>query len=175
MENYKDKISHADFNAGIYLSYKASEQVDIFAGGAQFHLTQPKESFLSDENSQLPMRTVIHGGLRIAASPKVNVIPQALYMTQEKAQETNIGLSVDYKIKPETDLYLGGYYRLNDAIIPEVGFQISKFKLALSYDVNTSTLQPFSDSKGGFEISLSYVGCLGGIIFDKPVMFCPRF
>jgi hypothetical protein len=28
---------------------------------------------------------------------------------------------------------------------------------------------------GGFELSLSYTGCLGGFVLDKPIMFCPRY
>jgi hypothetical protein len=96
-------------------------------------------------------------------------------MTQSKAQEINLGLSLQYGINPDVALFIGGYDRLDDAIIAMVGLEFKKVRLGFSYDINTSSLQEASNGNGGFELSLSYTGCLGGFVLDKPIMFCPRY
>jgi len=44
----------------------------------------------------------------------------------------------------------------------------------VSYDINTSSLTAATNDKGGFEISLTYIG-LFSLINEKPVLFCPRY
>ena len=174
-ENFqKNKFGYFDLNAGLYLSYAVGTRSDIFLGGSVFHLIQPKESFLGTDN-KLSMRYCVHGGVRIGVNDKLDIIPQVLFMMQSKAQEINAGLSLQYAFNTDVSLFVGGYDRLNDAIIAMAGLEFHKVRLGFSYDVNTSSLSDASNGKGGFEISLSYTGCLGGFILDKPIMFCPRY
>ncbi|MBA3648352.1 MAG: PorP/SprF family type IX secretion system membrane protein [Chitinophagales bacterium] len=173
-ENIDDKFGYADFNAGIYLSYSPTHAVDIFLGDAQSHLTTPKETFLSGTND-LHLRTTIHGGLRIGVTDKLSIIPQALYLMQSKARETNLGLGLAYAFTPDVHLYAGVYDRIKDAIIPQIGFEYKRVRLGLSYDINTSSLHNIASGNSAFEISLMYTGCLGNITLDQPVMFCPRY
>jgi hypothetical protein len=60
-------------------------------------------------------------------------------------------------------------------VVAMVGVDYKHIRLGLSYDINTSSLNSASNGKGGFEISLTYTGCLGGFILDKPIFFCPRY
>jgi hypothetical protein len=46
------------------------------------------------------------------------------------------------------------------------------FTVGLSYDVNISTLQTASEGRGGFELSLSYIGLLQ---HEKPRYLSPKF
>ena len=175
-ENFKDKFSYVDLNAGLYFSFAASKNIDIFLGGAGFHIIPPKEKFLSGgPDNKLAMRIVGHGGLRLGLTEKLDLIPQLLFMTQASAREINAGASVAYKLTTDVKLFAGGYYRVQDAVIAMVGIDYKRIRLGLSYDVNTSSLKEASNSNGGFEISLSYTGCLGGFILDKPIFFCPRY
>ncbi|MEP7128010.1 MAG: PorP/SprF family type IX secretion system membrane protein [Chitinophagales bacterium] len=173
-ENYVDKFGYFDLNAGVYLTYDFGKNSGVFLGGSFFHLIPPKESFLNSDN-KLGMRIVGHGGVRIGVTDKLDIIPQVLFMSQSKAQEINLGLSLEYNINPDVALFIGGYDRLGDAIIAVAGLEFKKVRLGFSYDVNTSALNAVSNNNGGFELSLSYTGCLGGFVLDKPIMFCPRY
>ena len=52
----------------------------------------------------------------------------------------------------------GAFLRWNDAFIPVVKIEYNPFAVAFSYDVNISKLKPSSYGRGGFEISVSYIG-----------------
>lgn len=174
-ENFKDKFSYIDVNAGLYLSYFVSPAADLFGGAAIFHLLPPKESFLNNGNNKLGMRMVGHGGFRYKITEQLSIIPQVLYMTQTKAQELNLGGSVAYVLNNDVKLFGGAYYRVADAVIPVIGIDYKQIRLGISYDVNISGLSDVSGGRGGFELSLGYTGCLGGFVLDKPIFFCPRY
>jgi hypothetical protein len=53
----------------------------------------------------------------------------------------------------ENSVYFGAFYRAKDAIIPYVGYGTTKFQLGFSYDINISTLNTATLSRGGFEVS----------------------
>ncbi|MDW8394285.1 MAG: PorP/SprF family type IX secretion system membrane protein [Chitinophagales bacterium] len=174
-ENFNDKFSYIDLNAGLYLSYFLSQQADLFGGLSVFHLIPPKESFLNNGNNKLGMRTVGHGGLRYKLTEQFSIVPQVLYMTQTKAQEINLGGSVAYALNNDVKLFGGAWYRVGDAVIPMIGIDYKQIRLGISYDVNISSLSDASKGRGGFELSLGYTGCLGGFVLDKPIFFCPRY
>ncbi|MBA2422287.1 MAG: PorP/SprF family type IX secretion system membrane protein [Chitinophagales bacterium] len=173
-ENFTDKFGYLDLNAGLFLSYAAGRNSDIFAGVSLFHILSPKETFIGGDN-KLNMRIAGHGGVRLGVSEKLDLIPQILFMTQSKAKEVNLGLSIQYGFNPDVSLFLGGYDRLGDAIIGMAGLEYKRVRFGFSYDINTSSLKEASNGNGGFELSLSYTGCLGGFVLDKPIMFCPRY
>jgi type IX secretion system PorP/SprF family membrane protein len=174
-ENFKDKFSYVDLNAGLYLSYTASSKIDVFGGLAAFHILPPKEQFLNGSDNKLGMRIVGHGGVRIGLTEQLDLIPQVLYMSQTGASEINIGATVAYKVNDDVKIFGGVYDRVGDAIIPVVGIDYKRIRFGFSYDVNTSSLSNASNGNGGFELSLGYTGCLGGFILDKPIFFCPRY
>jgi hypothetical protein len=64
---------------------------------------------------------------------------------------------------------------MGDAANILVGGEYKKVRMGLSYDVNVSGLNNATKNKGGFELSLTYTGCLGGLILDPPILWCPRF
>jgi hypothetical protein len=39
-----------------------------------------------------------------------------------------------------------------------MGMKMGSFIYRLSYDINTSSLQPYTNSRGGLEISVTYTG-----------------
>lgn len=174
-ENYKDKFSYVDLNAGLYLSYAASSKADVFLGLAGFHLLPPKEVFLNGGDNKLGMRLVVHGGVRIGLTEQLDLIPQVLFMSQTAAQEINVGATVAYKVNEDVKLFGGIYDRVGDALIPVIGIDYKRIRFGFSYDINTSSLSNASNGNGGFELSLGYTGCLGGFILDKPIFFCPRY
>lgn len=161
-----------DLNAGfVYFYGKEQIRVNPFVGYSVFHLTQPQEDFFSTTNT-LPMRHVVHGGAKINISNRIQVLPKALYMRQENASEINAGVILHYNLqKAGTILLLGTNFRSEDAFIIEAGAKFGNYEGRISYDVNTSDLNDFSDGKGGFEISITYIP---KIFKPNPIRNCPR-
>ena len=85
----------------------------------------------------------------------------ANHSMQAKAHNTMIGgaysMNVNGDEENPTNVYLGTWVRFNDAIIPYIGLEFGEFHLGASYDVNTSSLKPASNVRGGGEISLIYI------------------
>jgi type IX secretion system PorP/SprF family membrane protein len=159
-----------DVNAGfVYYYGKDQLRVNPFVGVSAFHLTRPTETFYGVEN-KLPIRYIAHGGAKVNISEKVQLMPKILYMRQENAQETNYGLMLHYHLRGAIILF-GPTYRSADAFILEGGLKIGSYEAKLGYDFNTSELSDFSDGKGGFEISLTYIP---KIFKANPIKNCPR-
>jgi len=72
-------------------------------------------------------------------------------------------------------VHFGGYLRWKDAFIPVVKIDYDPFSLGFSYDANISQLKAASQSRGGFELSLTYAGFLDRGNTTKDAVLCPRF
>jgi hypothetical protein len=59
---------------------------------------------------------------------------------------------------PDYTIHAGTFLRWNDAIIPVLKLDYNPFSVSISYDVNISKLKPSSYGRGGYEISISYIG-----------------
>jgi 5-formyltetrahydrofolate cyclo-ligase len=59
-----------------------------------------------------------------------------------------------------TQLILGAYYRVSDAMIPVVGFQQNGYKLTFSYDATASSLRNYNQSRGAYEFSIVKQGLI---------------
>lgn len=159
-------------NAGLMYYYgKESSRVNPFAGVSFRHLNQPKESFFSQDN-RLPMHIWYHGGCKINVNEKIALMPKAIYMYQKKASELTTTFLVHYYLK-KSDAYIifGPTWRNKDAAIFQAGLKYGKFMYGLSYDINTSSLKSVSNSRGGLELSLTWVNRK---LDPNPVKTCPR-
>lgn len=153
------KVNRPDINAGILYTRNLAIPDKIFkpfAGISISHLTQPKESFIIDEN-KLPIKISINGGAGVALSKQLELRPSVLFVKQENFKEVNVGMLANFSLDNMNVLQLGIYNRMKDAVIAYAGYQVSNFFLGISYDINTSALSNSTKSRGGFEISLTYV------------------
>lgn len=156
-------------------------QDNFYVGLAYHHFTKPKNTFFRDPNVQLNPKWVASGGLRFGVNEFSYIIFQVDHSVQLKYNETIGGAMYGMKIGPELEnpnyvLHGGLFLRWQDALIPVVKVDYSGFSFAFSYDVNISKLRPASLSRGGFELSVSYIG------FSKnrnnsslDAVRCPRF
>jgi type IX secretion system PorP/SprF family membrane protein len=181
-ENFSTtSIQYFDINAGIFFESHASDNLDIYIGAAESHLTQPNESFYdittnsNGSSNDLQMKTTVHGGMRIGLNDNWNLIPSAIFLLQGSNQEINAGLTAEDKVNNDFHFFFGGYYRVNDAAIAILGGEYKKVRLAFSYDVNVSSLQSASDNRGGFEISLQYTGLFPKKKQSNKFIYSPRF
>ena len=141
-----------------------------------YHINRPKETFQKG-NFLLNARTTIQGGGKIPVGPYNYVHFAAIHSMQAKAHNTMAGaafaLNVNGDSENPTNIYAGAWYRFEDAIIPYLGLEFGDFRIGASYDVNTSSLKPASNLRGGAEFSLIYI--------KKPVdpnakkLNCPKF
>lgn len=145
-------------NAGLLYYYaKEGSRINPFVGFSASNLNQPNESFFGN-TSKLPIHYTLHTGARIGITERLVLNPRLLYMMQTNDRELTYGLLANIYM-PNQDAYLivGPTFRSKDAAIMEVGLKLGQFTYRISYDVNTSTLKPATNNRGGLEFSLIYI------------------
>ena len=158
-------ISYPDFNVGAMYSGQIGEHATAYMGLSYYHLTQPVESFIGD-NHQIHARTTGYLGGSFDLNENTVLYASALYQTQASATEILVGAAVGFIMNPGHDLeyqrntvlYLGGWYRNDDALIPYIAIEWSKMRIGVSYDVNVSSFAPATNGFGAYEFSLLYFG-----------------
>lgn len=169
-------LNYFDVNAGLIYTGTTNGYNNFYLGASMYHLNRPKESF-NKGDFVLNMRTTIQAGAKIPVGAYNSVHFAANHSMQAKAQNTMLGGAFCFNANNDeenpTNVYLGTWYRFNDAMIPYVGLEFGEWHFGASYDVNTSSLKAASNSRGGVEISLIYI--------KKPVdpgakkLNCPKF
>lgn len=172
-ENFqRTNFTLPDLNVGLlYYHSKESSRIQPFIGGSVSHLLEPQETFF-DASNQLPMRYLFHGGTRINIDEKFQLLAKGLTMYQKNDQEHRVGLLGHYLLENGAYLIFGPNWRANDAVILETGVEYESYQVRVSYDINTSGLQPSTSGRGGFELSFIYTGYPPE---PDPVEHCPRF
>ena len=172
------KISYFDPNIGILYNGLVGEASNIYLGASYYHVTQPTETFMSQNNNRLSYRYTIHGGGSFPVHGINRIHTSALYMKQSTASETSFGAAYGFNLSGVPDdnptmFYLGSWYRLKDAINPYVGLEIGGFNVGLTYDLNVPSLKPASNYRGGMEISVIYIHRSSES--SKYKTLCPKF
>lgn len=178
-------VSLHDVSAGLMYYYgNEYSRINPFIGVSAFHLTEPKESFFSTDN-QLPMRWLVHAGAKINITNDLQILPKVFSMHQRNARELTFSAMAHYYVDAyDAYILFGPTFRLsgqlnadaiyeheNDAAILELGIKYGQFTGRVSYDINTSNLKPYSNGRGAFEISLTYIATSRK---PNPVKNCPR-
>lgn len=153
-------VNYMDVNAGIFYNGTTNGENNFYAGVSMYHINRHEETFLKGYYNLEPRVTFQAGG-RIPVGTTDAIHLSGMHSTQAGAVNTIIGgaymLNVVEDIDRPTNLYFGAWYRLKDALIPYVGLEFGEFRFGASYDVNTSSLKPASNMRGGMEISLIYI------------------
>jgi len=182
-ENFTNQsATMPDINLGaMYFYAKDNYIVNPFLGFAVMHITQPDESFLGVE-SNLPIRYVLHGGVKININEKIQLLPKFFKLDQLNDNELTISLLGHFYLE-SFDAYLvfgptlrnymtKDLMQVNkDAAILEFGVKYNQYLMLVSYDINTSSLKPISNGRGGVEISFTYTP---NLLKANPVPSCPR-
>lgn len=152
-------VSYIDANAGLFYNGSSDGENNFYIGASVYHLNQHKETFLKGEYFLKP-RTTIQAGGRIPVGYLNSIHVSGNVSTQAGATNTVLGgafaLNANANEDDPTILYAGAWYRLGDAAIPYLGLEWGEFHLGATYDVNTSSLKPGSNMRGGTEISVIY-------------------
>jgi type IX secretion system PorP/SprF family membrane protein len=172
----KPQVTSFDAGAGIaYYDATPNQTASFFGGIAAYHITQPVNPFLSDQNkSKLNIRYSVQAGVRITASDQLTIVPTAIYMKQGDAQERMGGVYFQVYASETTDVMFGAYYRIDDAYTPFAGFYYKGLTFGLSYDVDASAKTAAGSKGNSLEVSLSYTGKRKSNM-GVPRFWCPRF
>ncbi|HHZ64359.1 MAG TPA: type IX secretion system membrane protein PorP/SprF [Flavobacteriales bacterium] len=166
--------TYGDFSGGIMWKYSSNQKTMTSNDGlkanlgiAFFHINKPKGKFYTSTDERLYSKLVMHGQALIGLkNTNMAIQPKILWLHQGPTNEILLGAMLRYRLKEaskytglikETALSIGAYYRIKDAFIPAILFEISNFSIGFSYDVNVSDLSKASNGRGGSEISLRFV------------------
>lgn len=176
------KYSYLDDAVGMSYNTQLNSNPDnnIYIGLAYHHFTRPKNSFYRNGTAIVEPKWVGSAGIRFSVTPESYLTIQADQSIQGKFSETVAGALYGIKLGEDLDhpLYTvhgGAFLRWNDALIPVIKIDYTPFSVALSYDVNISKLKTSSYGRGGFELSVSYIGFLDRNNSTVNAVLCPRF
>ncbi|MEO6668088.1 MAG: PorP/SprF family type IX secretion system membrane protein [Ferruginibacter sp.] len=166
--------SYFDLNAGVLYSGSTNGENNYYLGVSMYHINRPKVTFKKD-NWYLTSRLTVHGGASLPISDVVGVNLSAIYQAQNKASETLFGGALALNANSDninpTNVFLGAWMRINDAIIPYVGLEFMGLRIGASYDINISSLKAATGNRGGSEISIIYIKRKQ----ESKGIPCPRF
>lgn len=174
--HYWDGSVGASFNSSI----AGSSTDNYFIGIAYHHFNRPKNSFYVNPPVELNPRLVFSAGVKFGLDEVSYLTIDADASKQGSYSDIVAGATYSYKLggspeDPDYTIHFGGYLRWKDAFIPVVKIDYNPFSLGFSYDANISSLNTVSQTRGGFEISISYIGFVNRGSTSKDAVLCPRF
>ncbi len=163
--NLTTRTGAALVNAGLAFSHAPSEKFSYVIGGGANNLTQPMESFQRKSATKdvgLGVRYTGQLGAMIGLGERLSLRPAFLFQSQSAATELIGGAEFLYKLgdrfSPEApSVFLGGWYRHQDAAMATVGVEFNNFRIGAAYDFNTSGLRQSTNGYGGFEVMIQYI------------------
>ncbi len=154
--------NYFDFGSGAVIYNKS-----IWLGFAAAHINQPNHSLLG-EDAKLPMKTLIHGGVKIPIKTHVlskvklsSISPSFMFSQQGEFQQFDAGFNLVYN-----PILIGLWYRgipiqknysnrpNQDALIFLLGINLKNLEVGYSYDLSISQMS--GQSGGSHEISIIY-------------------
>ena len=172
-----NNVSYLDVQAGMNYAYFPQENIYINGGYSIQHVNRPKETFFNDNtnNGRIPMRHTGFVNAILKVNDRVIINPNAYFSTQARATELVFGMNANYDLGEygEKQLLAGLYYRLGDAIVPMVGFELKTIQFTFSYDVTLSPLNKFNGYRGATEFSIIKKGFYPDNV-DRTTL-CPKF
>lgn len=174
--NKQINVSFVDVNAGVLYNGSTNGYNSFYIGASMYHINRPKESFQGGQYL-LAARTTIQAGGKIPVGPYNYMHFSAIHSIQAKARNTVAGGAFSYNVNSNEEdpvnVFIGAWYRFNDAAIPYIGLEFSGIHIGATYDANTSSLKPASNTRGGMEISMVYIKRPSDPNAKK--LNCPRF
>jgi len=179
--NNRLNLSYFDLNAGIFYNGSTNGYNNYYLGASLYHITRPEESHIqelpNDVRFLINPRLTIQAGGKLPAGQYNAFHFSGNFSTQANARNIVIGgayaMNLNFDESNPTNLYLGSWFRFQDALIPYIGLEFGDLHVGLTYDLNVSGLKTASNYRGGIELSLIYI--------KQPVdrslkkLNCPKF
>ena len=98
----------------------------------------PQQLNLNAANSELKQHIYITGGYYYTVTPKIVLKPNMLIKTDLSSTQMDLNITLEFN----QAFWIGTSYRVQDAIVANVGFQFNnKLKIGLAYDFTTQNLR----------------------------------
>jgi type IX secretion system PorP/SprF family membrane protein len=172
--------NYLELATGLAFTRPLGEMGSLYIGGSMFHINRPRVSFDPNNDNRLDRKYGLNAGLTVpsGANDAFTFYGDAFFQGGHRQNMLGGFYTMSlanqyYDDQNKTSLHFGGVYRWNDAFIPVVKLDYSNYSFGLSYDVNTSKLKTASQSRGGFELTLTYRNCSIGSASNE--MPCPKF
>lgn len=164
---FQSRTDYFDCSVGLLWSHRMKNKNMITTGISAFHVVRPSYKLISEiENTNIRW-TGFADFTWILKPSKVSLNPSALIMVQGPYREMAMGVVAKFSIGLSSKytgyyiasrLFLGTFYRNNDAIVLYSGLEYkAQIQINLSYDINVSKMMAVAGSRGGMEISLKYL------------------
>ena len=152
-----DSKMYFNMNAGVSYNYK-HDYNSFFGGVSVYNTFSPDETVLPSDFKS-PLRVSFLSGGQIAIGYDRTIYASLHYMNQAKAQEITLGGAYGIQIGEDRrqEIDFGLWYRVKDALIPYIGYQLGGFQFGLSYDYTVSKLRTAGQIRNGYELSLIYI------------------
>ena len=174
-----NNVSYLDVQAGLNYAYFPAENIYFNAGYSIQHVNRPLESFIdaSPDTTRIAMRHIGFLNAIVKLNDNIIINPNVYYTTQAKASELVLGLNGAYNLSGDGEKQLIGglYYRLGDAIVPMIGFELKNVRFTFSYDVTTSSLHNFNGYRGASEFNILKKGFYNEYKGNRRETMCPTF
>lgn len=188
-EGMGQRFRYFNLNAGLFYTWKVSENLQTHAGISFFNITNPKESFLGLQNAtlnKLKNRSATMIGFNWVITDKISLMPDLLIMRQTKAMDLNFGTAVGYSLSGRSNknqIMAGMYYRTTDAVIFMAGLKLKNNRVGISYDLTSSsfldikTTPQVNDNAriGAFEITFIHSGFIPRMLPNDRTVPCGFF
>jgi len=145
-----------NFSANSGLTYSIrSEKKNFDIGIAGFHLNNPRQTFLKDENERLAMRKVVHANFETYLNDYLVLNTNAIYQNQSRAKYYSAGAALGYFLSNQQDMMFnaGIWYWSKNAIIPYIGLLYNDMQFGFSYDITISSLKEAQRKPNTWEFS----------------------
>jgi type IX secretion system PorP/SprF family membrane protein len=176
------QMSITDVGAGVNFNASPGALNDItyMIGISAYHFIQPTFSYYSDYKYIQNLRFNVNASLAKEVNDNVLVQLQANYSHQGTYREIMGGCMVGYRsfaafADPVFTVYLGFFYRYQDAMVPTFKLKYKSTSIGLSYDVNISSLTAASNARGGIELTAIITGTFPKNRGYEKKAPCPRF
>ena len=174
-----NNVSYFDVQVGMNYAYFPSENIYINAGYSIHHVNRPLESFIdaSADTTRIAMRHIGFLNAILKVNDNIIINPNAYFTTQAKAKELVLGMNAAYNLSGDgaKQLIGGLYYRLGDAFVPMIGFELNNVRFTFSYDVTTSSLHNFNGYRGASEFNVMKKGFYNEYAGNRRETMCPSF
>lgn len=181
-----DSYMFYNISAGLFWYYAPGRRTNFYSGVSFYNLNRPVQSFYDVTDVRMFTRVSYHGGLQFQLTNSVDMLPSLLFMVQGPAYETMIGTYFKFLFEPHRQdsnaFYFGPFYRVvngtenvlnSESLVLAARVDYGAFNVGLSYDLNFSRLTNATNARGGYELSVVYIGAFPEA--RQRTVFCPRF
>ncbi len=164
-DNLQESATYFDLNFG-FLWRARIRNFRPSAGFSVFHLTRPVEGLISGiDSTRLTVRYNLHGSILIPLPKNFDITPAILYSVVPGSEAFIgggiLGFSLENPLLAIQRIYALGLFRANparnfDALMIGAGLQSKRLEVAVSYDINLSSIRKVNNFYGAFEVSLIF-------------------